>query len=199
MTKIKNLLLAAGCITALCLSSGNLSAQPPGAGGAGGAGFGGGRGGRGGNFDPAAQRANMVARYKDTMEVTDDAEWAVIGAAIDKVLVARADVQAGTIRAGRGGRGGAGGPGGAPADPNAPAAGGRQRGGGFGGTPSAEAADLQAAIDQKAPADVIKDKLAKLRASNDSKEAKLVSAQEDLKKLLTARQEAIAVLGGLLK
>jgi hypothetical protein len=59
--------------------------------------------------------------------------------------------------------------------------------------------DLSKAIEDKAPADEIKEKLAKLRESTAEKEAKLAAAQEDLKKLLTARQEAIAVVNGILK
>jgi len=38
-----------------------------------------------------------------------------------------------------------------------------------------------------------------LRESNAAKEAKLEQAQDDLRKLLTPRQEAVAVLGGMLK
>ena len=51
----------------------------------------------------------------------------------------------------------------------------------------------------KAPADEVKAKLAKLREANAAKEAKLVAAQTVLVALLTARQEAIVVMGGLLK
>ena len=186
MRKLKAILFAVACIAALSMSSGNVAAQ------------GGGGGGR--NFDPAAMRQRRLDRYKQSFEVTDDAEWNVLAAAIGKVMDAQHAVMAGAIRGGFG-RGGQGGGGGNPPADNGGGQGGqggRQRGG-FGGTPSQEATDLQTAIDNKAPADEIKAKLAALRAANAANEAKLASAQDDLKKLLTSRQEAIAVINGLLK
>jgi len=186
MTKMKNLLLAAACVTALTLSTGKVAAQ----------GGGGGGGGRGGNFDPAQMKERALTNIKEQMGVTDDAEWKVLETAIGKVMDARMEAGAGTM-------------GGMRnmmrrrntdtnnADQAAPPQGGRNRGG-F-GAPSAESEDLQKAIDSKASADEIKAKLAKLRDANAAKEAKLTAAQEDLKKLLTSRQEAIAVLDGLLK
>jgi hypothetical protein len=176
MTKIKSILLAAGCAAVLSLSTGNLAAQGP------------------RNFDPAQMRERMVSRYKDSMEVTDDAEWKVLEAAIGKVVDARMEVMAGQFGGFRGGQRRNGGTN----DNNGDNAGQRRNRGGF-GTPSAESEDLQKAIDDKAPADEIKTKLAKVRESNAAKEAKLTEAQDELKKLLTARQEAVAVLGGLLK
>ena len=50
-----------------------------------------------------------------------------------------------------------------------------------------------------APADEIKSKLAKVREVQKANEAKLEAAQADLLKLLTPRQEASAVLLGILK
>jgi len=67
------------------------------------------------------------------------------------------------------------------------------------GEESQEAKDLRAAIEAKAPADEIKTKLEKYRAYKKSKEAELVKAQEKLKEVLNARQEAAAVLAGLLQ
>ena len=184
MRNLKVMLLAVICIAALSLSTGNVAAQ------------GGGGGGRG-NFDPAQMRQRMLDRLKTQFEVTDDAEWTVLSAAIGKVIDARAAVMSGAVRGGgrqRGGNNGGNGGDAAATDNNN-----RPQRGGFGGTPSTEATDLQTAIDAKAPADEIKAKLQKLRDSNAANEAKLASAQDDLKKLLTSRQEAIAVLNGLLK
>lgn len=100
---------------------------------------------------------------------------------------------------GNGGQGGAGGT--ATADNTTAGQGGQQGGGrrGFGGTPSPEMEDLQKAIEAKAPADEIKAKLQKLRDVTKAKEAKLESAREDLKKLVTARQEAILVVNRVLQ
>lgn len=128
--------------------------------------------------------------------MTDDGEWAVLESAIGKVLDARTTLQSYTMNRGGGRRGGAGGPGGAGGAAGAAPGGGR---GGFGAPPADEATALQTAIDNKAPADEIKAKLAALRTAYAAADAKLVSAQEDLKKLLTSRQEAIGVLDGLLK
>jgi hypothetical protein len=145
-------------------------------------------------MDPAAQRQAQLDVYKTAFGVTDDGEWAVLEGAIGKVIDARTSIRSYVIPPPRGGRGGAAAAGGANAN-GAPPGGGR---GGFGAPPSDEATALQAAIDNKAPADEIKAKLAALRAAYAAAQAKLTAAQEDLKKLLTSRQEAVAVLDGLL-
>ena len=78
---------------------------------------------------------------------------------------------------------------------------GAQRGGGGGGmfgTPSPEREALQKAIDSKAPKAEIKAALAKYLESRKVKQATLEKAQDDLRKVLTSRQEAIAVLNGYL-
>lgn len=174
MKNIKNMLVLAGCVAALSLGSGKLAAQ-----------------GRG-NFDPAQFKEQAITRIMDQMNVTDDAEKKALSDAIGKVFDARMEVGMGGMRFGGSRRSRSG-------DTNSTDTGSSaRRRGGF-GTPSAEAEDLQKAIDDKAPADQIKAKLAKLRESNQAKQAKLDAAQADLLKLLTSRQEAIAVLNGLLK
>ncbi len=50
-----------------------------------------------------------------------------------------------------------------------------------------------------APAAEIKAKLAKVREVRKANEAKLEAAQEDLRKILSVQQEAVAVMTGLLK
>jgi hypothetical protein len=57
---------------------------------------------------------------------------------------------------------------------------------------------LQKAIDAKAPGDEIKTKLAAYRTARKQKEATLETARQDLKKVLSVRQEAVAVMMGLL-
>lgn len=137
----------------------------------------------------------MIDRYKERMEVTDDAEWKLISAAIGKVFDAQRDLMSDRMRGMFGGRRNRGGNGDTSSTSSSDNANRRSR---F-GTPSQEAEDLQKAIDSKAPADEIKAKLAKLREANATKEANLAKAQDELKALLTSRQEAVAVLGGLLK
>src|SRR5262249_35123349 len=127
-----------------------------------------------GNFDPEQARQRMMERYKEQLDVKDEAEWKIIQERIEKVTSARRAVGmgAGCGMVFGGGRGGGGGGG-------AGAAGGGGGGfGGFRGEPSPEAEALQKAIDSKASADEIKQKLAKLREARQEKEAKLEKAQE---------------------
>ena len=152
----------------------------------------------GGNFDPAEMQKMMMERMRTSFDVKDDGEWKLISERITAVSDARRAAQSGGgmgAMFGRGGRGGA--PGGAPADANA--GGGQQRRGGFGGTPNPDMEALQKAIEDKAPAEQIKTLLAKVRESNKAAESKLESAQGELKKVLSVRQEAVAVTFGLLK
>ena len=181
MKNIKNMLVLAGCVAALGLSSGKLAAQ-----------------GRG-NFDPAQFKERAVTRVIEQMNITDDSEKKAISDALGKVFDARMEVGLGGGRGfgggGRRNRGNNTDTNSASADTSTP----RRGGGGRFGALSPEADDLQKAIDAKAPADEIEAKLAKLRESNLAKQAKLEAAQADLQKLLTSRQEAVAVLNGMLK
>ncbi len=152
---------------------------------------GGGGGGPRGNFDPAQMRQRMMERYRETLDIKDDGEWKLIEDRVGKVMEAQRDARGGMgMMFGRGPGGGQGGGGGQ--------AGGR-RGGMFGGEPMPEAEALQKAIEAKASSDEIKTKLAAYRAARKDKEAALEKAQDDLRKLLTVRQEAAAILAGLLK
>jgi hypothetical protein len=67
------------------------------------------------------------------------------------------------------------------------------------GASNPAADDLQKAVDSKAAPDEIKSKLAKFRDARTEKEAELTKAQETLRKALSPRQEASAVLAGLLR
>lgn len=177
--------LLMGASLAACLSLGlyQSSAQdnpgpPPGGGG-----------GRG-NFDPSQFRQRMMERVKEQMEVTDDTEWKAIEPLIQKVMDARMASMSGMGRGMFGGprRGGGDNP---PGDQG-------QRRGMFGGAPSPEAEALQKAIDAKAPKAEIKAALAKYVEARKAKQAELDKAQDELRKVLTARQEAIATLNGWL-
>ncbi len=136
--------------------------------------------------------------YRERLEITDDTEWKAIQPMVAKINEARREVGTGFNRnmfrppgGGRGGDQAAGG--GGSGGGNA----GRRGPGGF-GEPSAEEAALQKAIESKASAADIKTALGKLRDAKKAKEAKLVAAQDNLRKVLTVRQEAQAVLVGLL-
>lgn len=155
-----------------------------------------GGGGRG-NFDPEQMRQRMMERYKDMLEIQSDDEWKAIEPRVQKVNEARREVGfGGAMRGGamfgaqrRQGGGDQATQGQAPAQ--------RRRNADAQG--SAAAQELQKAIESKASAETIKTKLAAFRAERKAKEADLAKAQDDLRKVLTVRQEAMAVMGGLLE
>jgi len=188
---MKRLLAVLAAATAMVAWTNFTYAQNAGGGGGGGAG-GGGRGGRGGNFDPEQMRARMMERYKEVLEVKTDDEWKVIEPRITKVTEARRDVGFGGGM--RGMFGGGRPPGGDNANANANQNQNRRN---FGGQQSAAAQELQKAIDSKASADTIKTKLAAYREEHKAKQAALEKAQDDLKKVLSVRQEALAAVNGL--
>ena len=139
--------------------------------------------GRGGNFDPAQFQQRMMDNYREQLGFTNDADWSAIQPLIQKVMDARTAV---------GGRGGFGGFGGGRGGRGGP-------GGGFGGqTASVEQQALQTAIDNDAPAAQIKAALDRYEAAQKTKQATLATAQEALRGVLSAKQEAQATLMGLL-
>ena len=146
-----------------------------------------------GNFDPAQFRQRMMDRTKEQLEVTDDAEWKALEPLVQAVTDARMASMAGM------GRGMFGGPRRGGNNNNTPGnAGDQPRRGPFGQAPSPDAEALQKAIDAKAPKAEIKAALDKYVASRKAKQGELEKAQDDLRKVLTSRQEAIATLNGLL-
>jgi Spy/CpxP family protein refolding chaperone len=176
--KLNRIITVCAMTAALALSATSLSAQDNN-GGPGGP-------GRFRNFDPAQMQQRMLERYQQELGFTNDTDWDAVKPLVQKVMDARRDAMSGM------GRGMFGGPrnrGGGPANN-------RPRGGMF-GQPNPDADALQKAIDDNAPASQIKDLLAKYRDSQKEKQAKLVAAQEDLKKVLTVKQEAQAALLGL--
>ncbi len=180
--KVGKILGICGIATALCLSAGTLWAQNGSNSNATGDGGQGRRGG-GGNFDPAQRQQRMMDNVREQLAFTNDTEWAAVEPLVQKVVEARRDV--GFPGMGMMRRGGGGGDN---------AQGGRR--GFFAPSPEAEA--LQKAIDENAPTAQVKALLEKYRAAHKDKEARLAQAQEDLRKVLTSRQEAQAALMGLL-
>jgi hypothetical protein len=180
MKKLQNVLVSVGAAV-LLLGTGNINAQERQERGD--------RGGRG-NFDPEQMRVRMMERYREVFEVKDDAEWKLIEGRITKVTDARRDMGG----FGRG-FGGPGGPGGRRGGEGGDQGGERRR---FGGEPSPEAEALQKAIEAKASNDEIKAKLAKYREAQKTKQAILEKAQAELRQVLSVKQEANAVMMGLL-
>jgi hypothetical protein len=147
-----------------------------------------------GNFDPAQFRQRQLDGYRERLEVKSEADWEKLEPLVTKVMEAQAEARAGTGGfgfggGGRGNRGGGGGDQAGNSNTN------RNR---FGRS-SPEVDALRKSLDDKAPAEEVKANLAKLREARKGKEAALVKAQDDLRKALTPRQEAGAVLVGLLK
>jgi hypothetical protein len=126
---------------------------------------------------------------KEQLEITDDTEWKAIQPLVQKVMDARMSAMSGM------GRGMFGRP---RNTDNAQGDQGQQRRGFMGQTPSPEAEALQKAIDAKASKAELKTALAKFAESRKAKQAELESAQAELRKVLTSRQEAIATLNGWL-
>jgi len=160
-----------------------------GRGGRGGGGPGGGGGGPGGGGpgggrpDPAA----VMEQLKTSLGATDE-EWKVLQPKIEKINELRRSQMAGNF----GGRGPGGGPGG-------------QAGGGNANPPANESAVAKAArelrevlANQAATSDQIKAKLTALREARAKAREELVKAQEELKTLVTVKQEALLVTRGTL-
>jgi hypothetical protein len=166
---------------ALCLSAASLSAQDNNNNN-------GGQRGRG-NFDPAQMQQRIMENVKERLGFTNDTDWSAVQPLVQKVMDTRRDVGfggAGRMMFRRGGDNNNGG------GDNA------GRRGGFGGQPSPEAEALQKALEANAPAAQIKSALEKYRDSQKEKQAKLEQAQATLRKVLSTKQEAEAVLLGLL-
>lgn len=153
---------------------------------------GGERGGYRGDFNPQEMQARMLAGLRERMEVKDDEEWKLIAERIGKVAELR-----------RGAPGGLGilmtglWPGGGPGGAGREEGGSGRRGPRLGGG-SAEMTALANALRDQLPDAEIKSRLDRLRDQRKDSEAKLARAQEDLRAVLTMRQEAMAVMAGLL-
>ena len=148
------------------------------------------RGNRG-NFNPEDFRKRMEERIKTSLKVSDE-EWAVIQPLIEKVTDKQRDASTGR---------GFGGPGGT-------TRGGTTTGGTTGGTASTrperagtqEREALRLALDSDGSSvEDIKAKLGAVRSVHQKATAELASAREDLKKVVTVRQEAVLVSMGILE
>lgn len=142
-------------------------------------------------------RARMVENLRTLLDVKNEDEWKLLYARLEKVREARDEVRAvsGDFRLlfniGRTGeQGGGGAPGGGRGGP-----------GGFGGnsTPNPDSEALSKAITNKAPTEELKQRMARLRDARKAADAKYEKLSEELRQLLTVRQEAALVAIGSLK
>ena len=145
-----------------------------------------------GRPDPAQRKEFSLNNLREHMEIKDDAEWNAFQGKLGKVYDARANVMASVMRGafGRGGRRNN-----ANGDDQGQQ---RQRRPGMFGEPSPAYEALQKAVEDKAPAAEIKTKLAAYRAEVKDRQAQLQAAEDDLRSVLTSRQEAVATLNGYL-
>jgi hypothetical protein len=128
--------------------------------------------------DDAQSRA--MSKLREQFEVSDDAEWEVIAARIAKVGELRR-VVAGTA----GFRG-------------VVSLSDKSKRSGRSDSAHLEQDALRSAVRDKLPDAEIKQRLARMHDVHRENEAKLVRAQEELRAILTVRQEAVAVMAGLL-
>ncbi len=133
---------------------------------------------KGGKPQPEEAARRALDRLRENLEVTDDAEWAIISARVTAIVEARSSLGKG-----------AGGPG----LPLKSKAGPRS-----GASPHPEQDALRYAVRDKLPDGEVKARLARAHEVHVQNEARLAKAQAELRAVLTVRQEAVAVLAGLL-
>lgn len=154
-----------------------------------------GPGGR--QFDPTRMRQMMEQRLREQLGATEQ-EWKVLGPRVMKVT----ELNRQTSGFGRGGmmfgmRGQRGGPGGP---------GGNRPGGGRPGAPDRELTAVEKAQDQlrtvlentSATPEQIKKELTALRTAREKAKQQLAAAQQELRAIITIRQEATLVMMGML-
>jgi hypothetical protein len=168
---MKKILTILAVTAALCVGADSLRAQDNGGGG-----------GRG-TFDPAQFQQRRLERIKEDLGFTNDTEWSAVEPLVQKVMDAQMANRFAGFRGGRRG-GNADNGGGNPNRPQPPS------------NPDREA--LQQAVDSNVPPSQLAAALEKYRASQKTKQSRLEQAQSDLAKVLTPKQEAQAVLAGLL-
>ena len=147
------------------------------------------------NLDAKDYQQMMMQRLapmiRDRLEITNDEEWAVIEVRLIKVLQARMEIMAdGAGLLGMGGK-------------SIGLGAATERAGGFGfqvgsGQPDPAAVTLQTAVESHATTAELKGKLKTLQEARQAKQANLAKAQEELRQLLSTRQESIASLLGIL-
>ena len=141
--------------------------------------------------DKHKARSRMLEHYRARLEVADDGEWRVIQERIESILRAEHDLQV-AVAAGRhkshSSKSSAG---------RAVSSGHSKHSLSFDGAEDIQA--LQQLVQEKAPAKEIKPRLAQVREVLKAREERLANAREELRAVLSSRQEAIAVLSGLLR
>jgi hypothetical protein len=203
MKKLNQLLVGGGIALTLALSGVLVLAQVGGGGGGNGGGNGAGGGFRGGNnanfaagrgggrggFDISQVMPMFMEAIRLHLEVANDDEWNVIEPRLEKAVKLKIEVLTlgldglGDMFGQFGGGGGAGA---------------MTRFGGLMGDPDPSVGALKTALDNNAPVAEVKAAMAKVREFRQQKRAALAKAQQDLKDILSVRQEATLLRVGLL-
>lgn len=131
-----------------------------------------------GKAGAANNQARLMERLRAKLEVPDDAEWSVIAARVARVE----ELQRSQWASGPNNRGGIN-----LGDKKKP-----------GASADADREALRAAVTDKLPEAEIKSRLSRAHDVQRQNEAQLAQAQQELRSVLTVRQEATAVLAGLL-
>jgi hypothetical protein len=140
----------------------------------------------GGEMDANARIQRRADSLRMSLAVTNDADWKVISQKLVKVIGLQAEVRmAGLANMLRG--------------PAGPADGGRRGLAAIAPEPDAASVALSNALDGNAPIAEIKAAMARVREARRGKQAQLAKAQEDLKSVLSTRQEAVLLSDGLLE
>ena len=138
--------------------------------------------------------ARTLERARLKLEVTDDQEWKIIQDRLERVLRAQRDYQNGLFST----KSRALNPGAKKADRGVattdPGAGNRPK-----GTSDTDAGTLRKLVESKAESNQIKLALTHIRGTLREQQDELERAQEDLRSVLTPRQEAISLLAGWLR
>jgi hypothetical protein len=150
-----------------------------------------------GNVDPSQFGQQRTASLREQLQITDDAEWSVVNELIQKVRTAQQAIQSDSSRGGRSFSLGT--------NSLAGLLGRMQQGGGAQAVASAlrsgsssEADALRRAIDARSSEEDTRAALNKLVEVRKAHQAALEKVQQDLRQLLTLRQEAVAIVNGLL-
>lgn len=134
-------------------------------------GFGGNRAGKAGSRESGKGMAKVMERLRAKLEVSNEQEWAIIQQRLERVFRAQREVQNGVFTK----------------KPGAAAAG------------ESDAVRLRRQLEAKAPSREIRASVSRVRELLKQKQGELETAQEDLRSVLTPRQEAIALLNGWLR
>jgi hypothetical protein len=136
----------------------------------------------GGKPNSSDTESRVMSKLRERLEVTDDGEWAIIAERITRVEEVRRSLWAGS----------AGGRGGASFSEKS------KRSSRPGGSAHPEQDALRSAVGDKLPDAEIKVRLARAHEVFQQNEALLLKVQTELRAILTVRQEAVAVMAGLL-